>query len=95
MLSTPTLGSMVGLVSAVGTLQGGMCENRFSCPPPKLPANLSYKYSLAWPGYLILMGGGSLEGLQGSPKRLWLGRGAVYAWKMFFCGSISREDGCP
>lgn len=24
-----------------------------------------------------------------------MGRGAVYACKMFFCGNISREDGCP
>ena len=87
MLSTPTLGSMVGLVSAVGTLQGGMCENRFSCPPPKLPANLSYKYSLAWPGYLILMGGGVVRGVAGFSEEALVGKGGgicmenVFLWE--------------
>lgn len=52
-LFTTTRGSMVGLASAAGTLRGSG-ENRFGCPPPQPPANRSYKYGPAWPGFLIL-----------------------------------------
>lgn len=45
--------AMVGLASAAGTLRGSG-ENRFGCPPPQPPANRSYKYGPAWPGFLIL-----------------------------------------
>lgn len=76
-LSTPTLGSMGGLASAVGTRRGGGCKNLFCCPPPQLPANRSYKYSPAWPGSLILTlrEGGSPEGLPRSLRGLCWGRG--------------------